>query len=330
MKRRPQYLDLVTRIAVILTIGAGMAAAIRPAGAQVTDRKFPAIYRLDKGSTYQTGCFDPCLCPVLVQTPVRGTFILTPAGSDPLFTYYNVSEVNWTVALGDPELRITGSGRYKIGGEFALQQELTLALQIGDQPLQKFDSGLVTGSVVPFPQIALTVSMNNMVCNDTVLVLNASPVPLDQIHPYRLARGSTFQRGCFGVCECVLGPKLPLAGDFTLVDLDSNWLWTEFAVVNVRWAALSSTSGTLTPIPIRGAGLYRYGGDFALQQRLGLNLLVGTDPLTHYDSGLQLGGGTFPRIDSRISINGEVCYDTVMEVHAGPRRIPRRGVRTAE
>src|SRR5436190_20033339 len=68
----------------------------------------PAIYRLNKDAAFQKGCFGPCLCPVLLASSIRGTFVLTPAGFDPLFNYYRVSDVNWTVTLADGDVRVTG------------------------------------------------------------------------------------------------------------------------------------------------------------------------------------------------------------------------------
>src|SRR5215211_6155208 len=115
----------------LLTLGL-VALSVAPAAAETNPLGGPAIYRLDKDSTYQQGCFAPCECPLLEEVPVRGTFVLTPAGSDPLFTYFKITDVNWTVSLGDRGLRISGSGTYKIGGEFALQQQLSLNLEVGD------------------------------------------------------------------------------------------------------------------------------------------------------------------------------------------------------
>src|SRR2546425_443648 len=82
----------------------------------------------------------------------------------------------------------------------------------------RLDSGLV-GATVPFPELDLTVSINKQICFDTVFRVTASPVPPDQIRPYKLTADSTFQRGCFGACLCVVGPKLPIAGTFALVPL---------------------------------------------------------------------------------------------------------------
>jgi hypothetical protein len=309
-----------TLLAFFVTLAAAVGAARAQTDLTTTST---GIYRLDKGSTFQRGCFEPCLCPILAEVPVRGTFNLIPAGFDGLFQNYKITDVNWTVSLGDPELRITGSGTYKVGGEFALQQELSLDLLVGDGPAQHFDSGLVVPGA-PFPSLSATISVNKMYCFDTVIVVNASPVPLAEIHPYRLLRDSTFQRGCFGACDCLLGEPQPLVGTFALVDLRQDPLFTEFAVVNVRWATSSALDAAAASVPIRGFGMYKYGGEVALVERLGLDLTVDGEPQTHYDSGLVPVGAAFPRIDTSISINNLVCYDTLIHVDAWPRRHLRR------
>jgi hypothetical protein len=318
MARHPRL-----RIA-LLALGL-VALSISPAAAQTSDLGGPVIYRLDKGSTYQNGCFAPCECPLLEEVPVRGTFVLTPAELNPLFTYYKVTDVNWTVSLGDQELRLTGSGTYKIGGEFALQQQLSLDLKVGEGATQHFDSGLLAGPA-PFPAIAVTVSINGQYCFDTVIRVSASPVPPDQIHPYRLLSESTFQRGCFGPCLCALWEEEPIRGTFSLVPLQRNPLFTEFAVVDIDWRVTPLTDVSGTEIPVRGFGTYRFGGEVAAEQELALDLAVGEEPLTHYDSGVVAGGQNFPRIDLLISINGVYCYDTLIDVHAAPTKELRRRI----
>jgi hypothetical protein len=134
-------------------------------------------YRLDDDSTFQRGCFDPCACPVQEQGAVKGTFRLTPTGSDPLFQYYAVTQVNWTAVLPNGTvLPIQGSGTFKIGGEFAIQEELSLDLVVGTDPVQHFDSGVVTPRV-PFPRLDLTISIHGVYCYDTVIVVRAQPIP---------------------------------------------------------------------------------------------------------------------------------------------------------
>ncbi len=140
------------------------------------------FYKLDEQSTFQRGCFDPCLCPSLDQTPLRGSFRLEPAGSDWLFDYYDVTDVNWKAIVNGAMTRITGSGTYRIGGEFALEQSLDLDLAVGDEPVQRFSSGRVFGPA-GFPRIQLTISVNGVFCFDTVMMVFAAPVPKISIDP---------------------------------------------------------------------------------------------------------------------------------------------------
>ena len=278
----------------------------------------PTIYRLNPGSNFQQGCFPPCLCPVLEQARVRGTLVLVPTGFDGLFQTFDIADVNWTASVGDSEVRMTGSGTYKVGGEVAVQQQLALDLTVGDAPVQHFDSGLVSGGG-QFPDISVTISIHGQVCFDTVLGVDTSPVPAEQIHPYALLPESTFQQGCFRPCLCPVGLPRPISGTFALVDLAQGPLFTEFAVVNVDWlvAPFSGASGS-GGIPVSGFGTYRVGGEFAAQQQLGLDLRVGEAALARFDSGLGLGGGDFPRIDIVVSVNGGVCHDIVIDLHALP------------
>src|SRR5881628_400822 len=243
----------------------GVVAVSTPASAQTS-----TLYRLNTDSTFQQGCFPPCLCPIMIAVPVKGTFVLTPTGFDGLFDTYAVTDVNWLVSTGGTNTIVTGSGTYKIGGEFALQQQLSLDLQVGGDKVQHFDSGLVTGPA-PFPDIKATISVNGQVCFDSVFEVSASPVPLDQIHPYHLIADSTFQRGCFEACDCAVGPLNAIVGSFDLVPLDTTPLFREFAVVNVRWLALDPSDR----LPVLGFGTYKVGGEFAVQQQLKLLLKVG-------------------------------------------------------
>jgi hypothetical protein len=161
-----------------LAILAILAAGTGAASAQTDATASSVVHLLQEGSTYQRGCFAPCLCPILTEVPVRGTFGLTFAGSDGLFSAYRVTDVNWTASLGESELRITGSGTYTIGGEFALEQRLELDLELGDGTVEHFDSRRVTGPRVPLPGIDLRVSIHGEYCADTVIRVNAAPAPL--------------------------------------------------------------------------------------------------------------------------------------------------------
>ena len=109
-----------------------------------------------------------------VPLPVTGTFLLTPTGFDGLFNNYAVTNVNWDVSIGSTDTVVTGSGTYKIGGEVALEQKLSLDLQMNGGASEHFDSGLVVGPA-PFPDIKVSISLHGQVCFDKVFNVSASP-----------------------------------------------------------------------------------------------------------------------------------------------------------
>jgi hypothetical protein len=145
-----------------------------PAAAQASANE-PTYYALVDGSTYQHGCFDPCMCPLMETAPLKGSFVLTFAGSDGLFDLYDVSEVDWTAIIGNEfERSIQGSGTYRVGGEFAVMHELSLDLKIDGEPPTRLSSGLVVGGG-DFPAIVTTISIHGGFCLDTVIQVVAKP-----------------------------------------------------------------------------------------------------------------------------------------------------------
>jgi hypothetical protein len=138
-------------------------------------------YQLDPDTSYLQGCFPPCLCPLMIGVPIKGTFLLTPTGFDGLYNTYAITNISWVFSINRTNLFVTGSGAYKVGGEVALEQELSLDLHLGASLLEHFDSGLVPVSI-PFPDIKVSIAMNRQVCYDKVFNVNASPVPVPQVH----------------------------------------------------------------------------------------------------------------------------------------------------
>jgi len=305
---------------ILMVVVLGVLSAV-PSLAQTTDTG-EHIYRLGSPSTFQRGCFAPCLCPVMQSGSEEGTFVLTAGGTDGLFNKYVVSEVNWIVALPSGEtVRVTGSGSFKVGGEFAVQQQLSLDLKVGNEPVEHFDSGLVAGGG-DFPRIDITISIHGQYCYDTVFHMEAAPVPPEEIHPYRLLPDSTFQQGCSGPCACAPGAQRPVRGGFTLVELGNDPLFTRFAVVLVKWlVAPDPTLATSTSTPISGAGSYRVGGEVAVEQQMALDLKVGTLSPAIFDSGLVPGGQNFPRIDIRMTSGAGSCVTMTIDLHAKPARL---------
>ena len=155
-------------LAAILGFGTGFAQTSVTPG---------TLYTLTKGSSYEFGCFGPCLCPVLTTDDIRGTFRLArqPHVDGSPFETFTVSEVQWKVKAGDRILSVTGSGTYERGGEFALEQRLALTLTVNDEAPQFFDSGRVPGGG-DFPKIDVTISAPQNSCVETKVHVGAAPV----------------------------------------------------------------------------------------------------------------------------------------------------------
>jgi len=135
-----KLLSLLRNPALVAWLFLGVVTSSAPA--QTGTSSPVTVYWLNQDSTFEQGCFPPCLCPVLFGSAVKGTFVLTPTGFDGLFNTYAVEDVHWVVSIGGTNTLVTGQGTYKLGGEVALQQELSLDLQVGGATVQHFDSGL--------------------------------------------------------------------------------------------------------------------------------------------------------------------------------------------
>ncbi|MGE0479410.1 MAG: hypothetical protein AB7Q17_02950 [Phycisphaerae bacterium] len=275
----------------------------------------PTTYRLSANSSFLRGCFDPCACPISEYAPVLGTFRLERAPSDPLFDHYRVTDVNWIVPGLDA--RVTGSGTYRIGGEVAIQHQLVLDLQIGNEDPLHFDSGLVVGTAA-FPRIAIAIAVNGFYCFDHVFEIEAAPVSPREIRPYRLLAGSTYQEGCWDPCDCILWPEQPMRGSFNLLALGSTGGFSYYAALDVRLGVLAPS--VISAATIRGSGIYQVSSVVAdpPRQRLRATLAVRSDPPAKFDSGLVAAVATFPRIDVLVSMNQLVCYDRAVHIVAAP------------
>ena len=131
-------------------------------------------YSLAKGSTFGWGCFGLCACPV-IERPLTGSFTLRDLGFDGLYQRYLVLDARFGATTEGP-LRLTGSGTYRVGGEFAITQQFVLDLSANGGPVQHFDSGVVPGGG-GFPKIDATVSLHQQAaCFDTVIHVVAAPI----------------------------------------------------------------------------------------------------------------------------------------------------------
>jgi hypothetical protein len=131
---------------------------------------------------------------------------------------------------------------------------------------------------------------------------------------YKLVKGSTYQEGCFDPCACPLTMEIPMRGTFRLTYLAYDGLFTHYAVDGVRWRAYFGSATR----HITGAGMYRIGGEVAVQQQLELELIIDGEPRDTFDSGLVVGGYEYPKIDVAVSMHDMFCYDIVLQVRARP------------
>jgi hypothetical protein len=134
----------------------------------------PTPYMLNSPSSFARGCFGPCACPV-IESKLTGTFDLRSLPPDPLYSYYTVENVKWIANEPGHPLPIIGSGTYRVGGEVALRERMTLDLSVDGGPIQHYDSGDVDGGG-DFPRITIPVRLHTTpVCLDTVITIDASP-----------------------------------------------------------------------------------------------------------------------------------------------------------
>ncbi|MBP7934548.1 MAG: hypothetical protein KA354_07845 [Phycisphaerae bacterium] len=272
----------------------------------------PVVYVLDAKSAWQQGCFPPCKCPLGPETPVTGTFRLVFEGFSDWYDRYAVTDVDWTVETAEGKvLHITGSGSYIVGGDFVLDQRLILDLSTNGSASERFDSGMVIGGGLP--RIDITVSINQLYCYDTVIQVIAAPQAVPPVL-YRLGPRSTYQEGCFGMCNCVLYPESRITGTFLLTLEDSNPLFQTYAFAEVDWHSFAGTQSR----HLTGKGLYRIGGEVALTQQLELDLAINGDGPEHFDSGMVPGGAKFPLIDIQVTIGQLVCFDRPIHVIGAP------------
>lgn len=149
-----------------------LVTAALPAFSQVPNNA--ALYRLERTSKLQRGCFAPCLCPMLESAPIAGTFRLVLVSVGDVFDFYEVTGVRFKYQRATGEVvPVTGSGTYAVS-TIADLQRMELTLVEGSDPPTLYRSGDVPGGAA-FPRIVVPVSINGGVCHDTVIDLRAVP-----------------------------------------------------------------------------------------------------------------------------------------------------------
>src|SRR5262245_51451915 len=170
-------------------------------------------------SALQVGCFGPCMCAITLE-PTYGSFNLTFLRSDALYDYYAVEGYIASFNSGPGAVSITGSGEYKIGGEVARTQQMTLDIQVWGGPVQHLDSGVVPASTA-FPKIHVACALHGFACHDSVLVVDGAPIGTTGVPPIMsgpaiaAVRPNPFTRGT----TILVGGSRPGAVDVAVFDL---------------------------------------------------------------------------------------------------------------
>lgn len=151
------------------------------------------------------------------------------------------------------------------------------------------------------------------------LQLAAAPALLALAAPaqvsYELESDSSYTQGCYPPCLCPIFLAESFSGTFDLEFVNATADgFAHYALTNIDWSVRVG-SNTLS---IVGAGTYSLGGQFALLQRLELDLATDGGELEHFDSGLLPASGAFPEIDISLSMNDMFCFDKVLDLSARP------------
>lgn len=304
------------RFVSVIAVGALLALSATAAAQSLS-----SVYVLGERSSLAQGCIPPCLCPVFLSPSFRGTFELVKGPSPiPSFENYTISAVNWLADTPSGELRLVGSGTYRVGHQGGQTvQEMVLLLSLnGERPIS-FESGLVPGGTGgPHPAIDLSLVESGAACFATFFHVAAAAVTAAAIVPYGVLPGSIYEEGCQPPCACPIFAQ-GLRGSFGLVPILHLPRRDEFGVVALDWQIYPFPPSPLPYfIPVSGSGIYTIERDAAgVLHRMILDASIGGNP-DHFDSGL-VPGTDLPRIDIALAVNGFFCYDKVFDLHAAPR-----------
>lgn len=127
------------------------------------------------GSTYQEGCYGPCLC-VVVSHPLLGRFGLLPLNETSQGGDYAVVGIDWRVRDANSTTvtdlkHTTGYGLYRFSRSDGTQRMLLDLIEDGGGPT-RFDSGTVPGGG-QLKRIDIAVAENGFACFDRVYSIHA-------------------------------------------------------------------------------------------------------------------------------------------------------------
>lgn len=158
---------------------------------------------------------------------------------------------------------------------------------------------------VALPALLAALSAGNALAQNAA----AGPVPTGL---FKLTSASGFVEGCFAPCMCPVQWNQRLLGTARLLDGAAQPGYRVFAVTDVNWLVKGFEYW------VTGSGTYRVGGQ-PLVHQLTLDLKVGDRDVAHFDSGLvPADGANDGTITISISMNNQVCHDTVFNLTMRP------------
>jgi hypothetical protein len=131
-----------------------------------------------------------------------------------------------------------------------------------------------------------------------------------QTWTYRLTHNASYSEGCFELCACPIWFS-SMTGRFRLTPETITGTYDVYSVTDVNWN-VTGTNDYIT-----GSGTYTVFSEFAVLNRMELDLSInGAEPI-HFDSGMVPIGAPWPRIEVEVAMNGDpACYDIRMNVAA--------------
>lgn len=156
------------------------SVAALPAVASAQPTLGPLRMKLDGESTYRENyCLGPCLCAPAGQTgQLSGAFTVELIDQDPWTLYYRVYAVNMTGQLPDRTARISGTGTYEYGGDFALTHTIKLELENSTVGAHVAESDTLPPSGRFAPYIDITATGEVVICTAADYNLVSSPTCL--------------------------------------------------------------------------------------------------------------------------------------------------------